>query len=288
MAKLRKFLHSTFYILHSRKGFTILELLVSSAIFALIMVSFITMLVAVVRIQSRQSAVVQVNGESQFLLQQIQYYIERSSLIELNQDIATSTLKLRMAASSLDPTYIYLSSSTVYLKQTATGTPQALTTSMVNVTSLVFVKRSNAPGHDSVSVSFVVANNTQNVMQQFSQALQTAVARVSAATFDSNVEPSSTAGAYSLGTDTRYWNSINNVINFADSNVYFTGYVGVNMGSQPSKPFQVNGNVQVDAGDVYVSQSGSGVILRNGASCWRLYVTSDGIATTTVVVPCPS
>jgi len=263
-----------------------MELLIFSAIFALIMVSFITMMVTVVRIQSRQTAAAQVNEESQFLLQQIQYYIESSSLVELNQDVATSTLKLRMSVNSSDPTYIYLSSSTVYLKQTDAGTPQELTTSKVTVNNLTFIKRSNAPSHDSVSVSFTIANNTQNLTQQFSQALRTAVARVNAATFDSNVIPSST-GAYSLGTSAQSWNSVNNIINFSGSNVYFgSGYnVGVGV-SSPSYLLQVGGGGV--AGDIYVGYAGNGVILKSaGGTCARLILTNGGQISTSSVASCP-
>jgi len=247
-----------------------MELLIFSAIFAVVMISFITILVAVTRIQSRQSAVAEVNQQSQFLLEQIQYYVERSSLVEMNQDAATSTLKLRMTASAEDPTYIYSSSSMVYLKQTATGTPQALTTSRVNVTSLIFTKRSNAPSHDSVSVSFVVANNTPNVTQQFSEALRTAIARVSAATFDSDVFPSSTTPR-KLGVSGAAWSSINDVINFSGSNVYFTGSVGVGMLSQPNAKFQVSG------GDIYVDTVTRGIVLRSpDGTCWRITPTNTG------------
>jgi type II secretory pathway pseudopilin PulG len=266
----------------SKSGFTILELLIFSAIFALIMISFITILVTIIRVQSRQSAAAQVNQESQFLLQQVQYYIERSSLVEMDQDVVTSTLKLRMAAGSEDPTLIYLSGGRVYIQQSSTAA-QALTTSRVNVTSLVFTKRSNAPSHDSVSVSFMVVNNTQNMTQQFSQALQTAIARVSAATFDSNVIPSSTAGLYSLGTGVQYWNSVNGVINFSGSNVSFTGYVGIGV-SPPTQLLQVGGGSTV--GDIYVGYPGNGIILKNTNNvCVRLFYAPTGQLATSSV-PC--
>lgn len=270
----------------SRNAFTVLELLIFSAIFALVMVSFITILITVLRVQSRQSAAAQVNEESQFLLQQIQRYVQISSLVDdkiygmfIPQDLATSTLKLRMAASSADPTYIYASGTVVYLKQTDGGTPQPLTTGRVSVGGLSFTRHSNAPSHDSVSVSFTVAYNTSVVAQQFSEALQTAIARVNAATFDSNVIPSSTAGTYSLGTNTQYWNSVNQVINFSGSNVYFTGTVGVNMGQIPTSPVIL----QVAGGDVYIASSTSGVIFKNGTSCWRFYLTSNGMFATSSV-----
>ncbi len=135
---MKRQLFSTFYFLfsrRSRRGFSALETLIFVVIFTIIMLVFVTILVTVLRVQSRQGAVAEVNQQSQFLLQQIQYYVERSSLVQLDQDVATTTLKLRMAASSEDPTYIYLSSGAVYLKQTDSGAAQALTTSKVNVSS---------------------------------------------------------------------------------------------------------------------------------------------------------
>jgi len=244
--------------------------------FAVIVVAFITMLVAILRVWSRQSGAAEVNQQSQFLLQQIQYYVERSSLVELPQDVATTTLKLRMAAASEDPTYIYLSSGAIYIRKTDSGTAQALTTPKVTVSSLAFTKRSNAPSHDSVSVSVTVDYNTPNPVQRFSQALQTAVARVSAATFDSNVVPSSTA-TYNLGVAGQIWSSVNNII-------YFNGQ---NVGIGATSPTQL---LQVGVGggatgDVYVAGGGNGIILKapNGTSCFKITVTNGGqIATSSV------
>ncbi len=223
---------------YSKNGFTIIELLVFAAIFAIVMIAFITILVSITRVQVRQTAAAEVNQQSEFLLQQIQYYVERSSLIELAQDTATTTLKLRMASAAEDPTLMYVSSSVVYL-QRATGTAQALTSNKVNVTSLTFTNRSNAPGHDSVSVSFVVAYNG-GLGQRFSEALNTSIARVNAATFDSNLVPSSTA-TYKLGVSGQIWNSINDLIYFSGSNV------GVGVGvSSPGQTLEVNGGVRLN------------------------------------------
>jgi Tfp pilus assembly protein PilV len=257
-----------------RSGFSLIELLIFSVIFALIMMAFITILVAVLKVQTRQSGAAEVNQQSQFLLQQIQYYVERSSLIELPQDVATTTLKLRMAAASEDPTYIYFSSGAVYIKQTDGGTAQALTSSKVTISSFTFTKHSNAPSHDSVSVSFVVTYNNANPAQQFSQSLETAIARVSAATFDSNVVPSSTA-VYNLGVTGQVWNSVNNVIYFSGTNVGIAG--------TPTQLFQV-GVGGGTTGDIYVAGAGNGIILKNANnSCVRLYYTTGGqLATSSV------
>lgn len=248
----------------SNAGFTIIELVVSLAIFTILIIAFISILVSITSIYSRQTGVAEVNQQSQFLLQQIQYYVERSSMIELNPDVSTTTLKLRMAADAEDPTYIYLVDGILYLKQTDAGTPAPLTTNRVIVSDISFIKRQNAPAHDSVSVSFVVAFNTQNLKQKFSEALQTAVARVSAATFDSNIIPSST-NTYKLGLVGQVWSSINDIIYFSGSNV------GIGVQS-PLQALDINGGMRLNTvglseptcdannrGTFWVKQTGAGV-----------------------------
>jgi competence protein ComGC len=250
-----------------RRGFSLIELLLFAAIFSIVMVIFITILVTVTRVQTRQSSVAEVNSQSQFLLQKIQYYVQASSLIDMPKDTPTTTLKLRMAASSSDPTYIYASGTAIYLKQTDSGAPQALNSNKVNVSSLSFTKRSNSPSHDSVDVSFVVSYNTSNIQQQFAEVLRTAVARVNAATFDSNVVPSSTA-IYNLGVTGQIWNSVNNIIYFSGSNV------GIGA-SSPKKVLEV-------AGDVYIDTTSNGLIMRDTSGiCWTYRPSTTGTLTTT-------
>jgi prepilin-type N-terminal cleavage/methylation domain-containing protein len=220
-----------------KKGFTLIEVLVSTAIFTLVIIAFIGIFVTVAGVQVRQNSSAAVNGESQFLLQKIKYYIELSSFASSTQDLSTSTLTLRMPSSSIDPAVLSLSNGTVYL-QLATGTPQPLSSNAVVVSNLLFTRRSNAPGHDSVNVSFTVSYNTSNIKQMVAQALQTSVARVSAATFDSNVLPS-TAGTLNLGASGQTWASVNGILDFSGTNV------GVNAAS-PQQALEVNGGVRLN------------------------------------------
>ena len=241
--------------LHSdRSGFTLLELLIFSAIFAVLSVTFMGILVSVLRIQARQSGAAEVGQQSQFLAQVVQYYVERSSLIDMPVDTATTTLTLRMPSSGSDPIAIYVSGGIMYLTE-AGGTPQALTSDRVTISNLTFTRRANAPGHDIVSIAFTVAFNTSGTYRQFSQTMNMAVARVAAASFDSNLNASTTA-TYNVGTAAGEWKSINNTLYFSGSNV------GVGVAS-PAHVLQVSG------GDVYVDTSGKGLILKNGSSCWR-------------------
>lgn len=266
----------TYYLLHttySKKGFTIIELLIFSAIFAISSVAFIVILIAVTRIQVRQGAAAEVSGQSQFLLQTIQRYVEQSSLVEVPLDTATTTLKLRMVTSTTDPTYIYLSGGTAYLRETDAGVAVPLTSSRVTVSDLTFTKRENAGGHDSVAIAFIVAYNTENAQQKFSQALRTSIARVSAATFDSDIRASST-NTFKLGAAALEWQSINGTIFFSSS---------FNVGIDSSQ-FTPNARLHVRNGHIYldgtVSSTNALVLRSSDGVCWRVNVNTAGTVVT--------
>ena len=173
-------LYSYFLLLTSRRrrGFTLVELLMFIAIFTIIIIAFIAILVAVTRVQVRQSASAAVNQESTFLLQQVQYDVESARLVDATPDVASGSLQLRMASSAIDPTIISLSNGTVYVQQGAGGTLQALTSGKVTVSNLSFTRHFNLNGSstpygtDSVSYSFTMATNTSTVTQYFAQSLQ--------------------------------------------------------------------------------------------------------------------
>jgi type II secretory pathway pseudopilin PulG len=256
-----------------RGGFTLLELLIFAAMFTITATSFITILLAMTRVQLRQEGSAEVAQQSQFLLQSIQRYVEQSSMIELTADSSTSTLKLRMASSTYDPTYIYPSGGALYIKETDAGTPQRLTSAKVTVTDIQFVKRQQAGGHDSVSIGFTLSYNAPNPQSKFAQALRTSITRVSAATFDSNVIPSAN-NTYKLGTAAGDWQSINSTIYFSGSNV------GIGVASPGSK-------LQITSGDVYIDTIASGLIQRSAnGTCWRIAVSNAG-ALSAASTTCP-
>jgi prepilin-type N-terminal cleavage/methylation domain-containing protein len=246
-----------------RQGFTLIELLIFIAIFSLITIVFFSILISMSRVQVKTLSSVEVNQQSQFLISAIQRYVEQSSLIEMPADVSTSTLKLRMPNNSEDPTYIYLSNNIVYLKQTNNGTPQQLTTSKVNVTSLNFTKKSNLGAKDSVNISFTMEYNSGSLAQKFVRSLTTSVSRVSAATFDSDIR-ASTTNTYKIGAQAGEWQSINNTIYFSGSNVG----IGV---SSPQMTLEINGGLRLNTsasrpscsasarGTLWLIQNGNGV-----------------------------
>ncbi len=96
-----------------RSAFTLIELLVFVAIFTVVIGAFVSILVEVVSVQSRQSISSEVSQQGQYLLQQIQYYVQNARLIDMPLDTPQGELALRENTAATDPTVIYMSPSYV-------------------------------------------------------------------------------------------------------------------------------------------------------------------------------
>ncbi len=245
----------------ARSGFTTIELIIFSAIFAIVSVAFLSILVAVVRVQSRQGAANEVNQQSDFALATIQRIVEQSSQIEGTAGVAVTDVTMRMPEDADDPTRVYVQNGQIFV-QVNGGASEPLTTEAVEVTSASFVKRANPGGKDSLSVVMTISNNSDNPTRYFARAINVLVSRVSAATFDSDVIPN-TGDTFKLGVSSQKWDSVNEVIFFDGSNV--------GIGAQnPTSKLEVDGGVRLNAGGarpsctsgirgtVWVTQNGGG------------------------------
>lgn len=261
-----------------RSGFTIIELLLFSAIFVLVSVGFTSVFLSIVRSHTRQAALVDINRESQFVVEKIQKYVAQASYIDAEQGITASTLRLRMPDAARDPVIISKQGSAIYVQEGSTpATP--ITSSKVSVSSLSLIKQVNAGARDSVNILFTMSTVSSNPLTQLAIDAQTTVSRVSAATFDSNLVPSS-GDSLDVGVSGQLWRSINNLIYFSGSNVG-VGTTG------PQDTLEVNGRLRVTGADAYITNPASGVVLKSaGGTCARVYVTNTGVVTSTVIA-CP-
>lgn len=200
---------------------------------------------SVTRIQGRESAVTEVTGQSTFVMQRIQQAVREASMIE----DASSSLRLRTKGSSKDPTIISLSGSTIYISE-GSGATVALTNSNVTADTLSFTKISNAPGKDVIQIDLVISYNTANPKKSFTKTLRSAIARVSAATFDSDLLPG-TPNLRNIGATGNKW-----------LDGWFNGSV------------TVDGNLTVSSAPLFVNSSGVGIGVNSPAS--QLQVASSG------------
>lgn len=189
------------------RGFSLLEVLIYTAIIGIVGSLFSGILISVTRIQNRQNASTEVNQQLNFVVSNIQRVIRESSYVDIVAGSITTTLTLKMPDPAKDPTIITLANGKVTLQQGG-GSPLELTTSAVTVDKLAFLKITNYPGHDSVQVDVTLSHNTSNPQMQFTKSLTSAIARVSAATFDSDIVPG-TDNTYDVGLGSARWQDLN-------------------------------------------------------------------------------
>ena len=228
------------------KGFTLVELLVYVAIFAVVSGLMIGILTTTLKVNQRESASAEATSQLNFILQTIQRLVRESSAIIVNSSTSTDVdaeigsqqnrLVLRMKDSvgdnstDRDPIIIYVENNIIKMSE-GKGTYQRisdLTNSRVLADNLKFTKYTQYPGHDTVSVDIQLTYNSQNPDSRVSRTLRTAIARVSAATFDSNLLPG-TDNQYEIGysgSNLRWKNiSISNLI--STSNLLNLGQLAI-------------------------------------------------------------
>lgn len=253
-------------------GFTLIEILIYAAIVGVSAVFVVGILTSITRSQLRQASVNEVNQQLSFVASTIQKLVRDSSLVENDAGTASTTLVLRMSSSSLDKTFIYASGTAIYLEQGSSTiggvTPVPLTNDKVNVSNYSVTKYENPGGLAVVQVDLTLDYNTATPQAQVTQSWRSAISRVTAATFDSDILPNS--------NNTR---DIGNAIN-GWRDAYFARRIGI--GAAPVSGFNLK-----TTGDIGFSTSSAGVVfMAPDGNCFRLTVNSSyKLATSSVSCP---
>jgi type II secretory pathway pseudopilin PulG len=190
-----------------KKGFSLVEILIYTAIIGIVGALFTNILISVTRVQNRQTSSIEVNQQMNFALSTIKRLIRESSAVEIAAGAPASILKLRVKDSAKDPTNITASAGKITVQQGANPAFD-LTTGSVVVNQLSFWKITAYPGRDTVQIDISISYNTENPQQQFTKTLTSMVARANAATFDSDIVPGSD-NAYDVGLSGTRWQDLN-------------------------------------------------------------------------------
>ncbi|MDP1706590.1 MAG: prepilin-type N-terminal cleavage/methylation domain-containing protein [bacterium] len=253
-----------------REGFTLIEVLIYLAIFSVSAIFLINILSSSIKVQSQQSITNELNQQTSFVSSVIERKVQGASLIENPAGVASSTLVLRYSSSTLDSTYIFADASgtAVYLQE-GSGTAQPLTNSLVEIGNFQVTKFENPGGLATVQIALTLQYKSNNPQHRLTRTLQTAVTRISAATFDSSLLPNSN-NSYDFGSGSNAWR-----------NGYFSGNVGIGTTNPGAK-------LGISGGDAAIKDVGYGWVVKtpDGLSCYRLGVTNGGVPTATVVA-CP-
>ena len=182
--------------MNSRRGFTLVELLIYSAILTIVGGVLTGVLVTSVRTQNKDTKSNEVAQQLDFVLSTAQRLVRESSLIDTAYEGSATgtacsqycTIRLRIEDSSRDPIIIRSNAGGVYLKE-GSSEEVPLTTNEIVVNNFKFSKFEVAGGHASVQLDATFSSNTSNPQLAVTKSLQSAISRVSAATFDSDLIP---------------------------------------------------------------------------------------------------
>ncbi|MEA2113613.1 MAG: prepilin-type N-terminal cleavage/methylation domain-containing protein [Patescibacteria group bacterium] len=250
-----------------KQGFSLIELLVYMGIFVATSVFLVGMFIVFTQINLRQKSVNEVNNQIDFVNNTVQRLVKDSSLIDMSIGSATSTIVLRMASSTMDPTQIYLEDGIIYLQE-GSLTPIPLTDSNIVIDNFEAIKYGNNQSYATLQTFLSISYNTSNEKAAFKRSVQTAISRASAATFDSDVIPN-TDNSFDIGNTNKKWND-----------AYFGGNVGIGVSPVAGAGLKTNS-------DIVISDPSKGVILKSpGGTCYRFTVL-DGGNTTSTAVSCP-
>lgn len=191
----------------SDSGFSLVELVVYFAVLATVTGFLVGILYTTTRIGLQDDSASDLSQQISFVAATIQRLVRDSSLVENPAGVASTTLFLRLASTTLDPTLVYVdsASSGIYLKEGG-ETPRRLTSDKVKVSGFSVIKYENPGSFAVVEVNLTLAASTTRAEAAASKTWRGAISRISAATFDSNLLASSTG--YTIGQAGAPWNRI--------------------------------------------------------------------------------
>lgn len=158
-----------------RKGFSLLEVIVYTAIIGVVGTLMTGILVSLLKIQNLQVATPDVHQQINFVILNIQRFVRASSAINMVNNDEDPVLTLTMADSTKNPTLIYRTGTRIYLKE-GTSMEVPLTSNDVTVEDLQFIKISSAAGFDSIQFTVSMSYATENPQREFSKTITSTVA----------------------------------------------------------------------------------------------------------------
>ena len=217
--------------MRKRAGFTLIELLIYVGIFAILAVSFSSILVTFSRVTITQSSRNEVATQLSFVMQSIQRLVSDASHVivtdsiedtdlnktwdenDTNLGTAQKYLVLKLSGddnsvnSETPPTIIYLNEGQVKIRKgrgSGNFVVNNLTTDKVVVDKLEFTKFVDHPGRDFIEIDLTLSYNSEQEQLQVARKLVLGTSKAYAAIFDTDLLPGTDGGA-SVGQASKKW-----------------------------------------------------------------------------------
>ncbi|MCX8015963.1 MAG: prepilin-type N-terminal cleavage/methylation domain-containing protein [Patescibacteria group bacterium] len=182
----------------SSKAFTLIEILIYTAIFGVVAAGIIGVAWNITRLHTTQIASNEIDENLRYVMNLVNSKVREASLIV---QASGTTLILRMPDSLKSPTTFSLNNGTLYIQE-GSADPVAITSNRVEVTSLNFEYISVAGSKGGVRVNIAMAYKEQPGIA--SREYITTVTKVNAIVFDSDIIPDVT-NSRSVGINTAQW-----------------------------------------------------------------------------------
>ncbi len=249
----------------TRRGFTLIELIIYIAMFAGASMLLTSMLITILKVQNREALGNDVSSQLTFVLETTNRLVRESSLIEkvyegTNEATACSnycSVRLRMPKTSDDPTIISSDVDAIYLQQ-GTGPRTALTNDKVLVTNLNFKQDVVDRGRSILNIDASLKFKSDDPKFAILRSVKSAVGRVSAAAFDGSiipiaVPPATSDNQYDVGVAGNRWRD-----GFFGRNLVIGGIAGVGITAATDIPSGTSLYVPSASGYLQFTKSGAG------------------------------
>ncbi|HET8671680.1 MAG TPA: prepilin-type N-terminal cleavage/methylation domain-containing protein [Candidatus Saccharimonadales bacterium] len=161
-----------------QSGFTLVELLLVMALFAMLLTALTDMFVSTMNVRSETAANSSVTEDGRFMLSRIAYDINRASSITTPASLGASSSILEIVVDGVTFTY-ELVGGNLQLTDMATGSNRTnnLNSSETTVSAVSFQRLGNASGKDTIRLSFTLTSTTEQKQGYRSETFTTTVGR---------------------------------------------------------------------------------------------------------------
>jgi type II secretory pathway pseudopilin PulG len=149
-----------------KPGFTILEMIIYTAIVGMIMVTVVYVMNTTYNVRARVSSSYVVHESMEFAEERMAASLHNANAVVIPASGTSSTLQLSMSDAALDPTIYSLSNGQIWLKE-GTRANLPLTSSEVTISSLQFMRGTSTPP----LIRILMIGNTKNAKGSYSAPL---------------------------------------------------------------------------------------------------------------------
>lgn len=212
--------------MRNNTGFTFVELLIYTAVFAILAIIFSAILLTFGRINLQQTARNEVSAQMNFVLQTIQREISNAITAVVRSDIDVGNnwdeedsalgtaepylvLKTREESNNPNdpnsPVVIFSENQAIKIRRGrgSQQTTTVLTNDKVLANNLTFTKVKNSPGREIIEINLSLAFNSAHPRQQISRQLVVGIGKAKAAVFDTSLIPGNNAA--DIGQGSQRW-----------------------------------------------------------------------------------